>query len=125
MQTTVDLGGRGAARARGFRGGGAGVRPHLAGRASNAAEDDVFLKKIVLSGAPAACIFGKTWDLHVTTALNISLEENLDVISSSVKFLKDSGLEVFFDAEHFFDGYKKNPEYSAACSSTSVTAPVP
>jgi 2-isopropylmalate synthase len=84
-------------------------------RASNSAEDDVFLNKIVQSGAPVACIFGKSWDLHVHEALKISLEENLDVIESSIAFLKKSGLEVFFDAEHFFDGYKRNPEYAVKC----------
>ncbi len=84
-------------------------------RAGNSAEDDVFLNKIVQSGAPVACIFGKAWDLHVHEALKISLEENLDVIESSIAYLKKSGLEVFFDAEHFFDGYKKNPEYALQC----------
>ncbi|NQZ56732.1 MAG: citramalate synthase [Lentisphaeraceae bacterium] len=84
-------------------------------RAGNSAEDDVFLNKIVDSKAPVACIFGKSWDLHVTTALKISLEQNLEIIYDSVKFLKDSGLEVFFDAEHFFDGYKRNPEYAVKC----------
>ena len=84
-------------------------------RASNSAEDDLFLNKIVNCGAPAACIFGKAWDLHVHEALKISLEENLDVIESSIAFLKESGLEVFFDAEHFFDGYKADPEYAIKC----------
>ncbi|MBK1791915.1 citramalate synthase [Persicirhabdus sediminis] len=84
-------------------------------RASNSAEDDIFLNKIVESGVPTACIFGKTWDLHVHEALKISLEENLDIIETSVAFLRRSGLQVFFDAEHFFDGYKRNPEYALNC----------
>jgi len=81
-------------------------------RAKNAAKDDENLKAIVKSGAPAAAIFGKTWDLHVTEALRISLEENLKLIFDSVEYLKANKLEVFYDAEHFFDGYKANKEYA-------------
>jgi 2-isopropylmalate synthase len=81
-------------------------------RASNAAKDDIFLNKIVNSQAPVACIFGKSWDLHVIEALGITLEENLEVIEDSVKYLKDSGMSVLYDAEHFFDGYKANPEFT-------------
>ena len=80
-------------------------------RAQNSAEDDIFLNKIVNSKAQVACIFGKSWDLHVIEALNISLEENLEIIEDSLRFLKASGMEVLYDAEHFFDGYKNNPEY--------------
>jgi len=80
-------------------------------RAQNAAEDDIFLNKIVNSKAQVACIFGKSWDLHVTTALNITLEKNLEIIEDSLKFLKSSGMETLYDAEHFFDGYKNNPEF--------------
>ena len=81
-------------------------------RAKNPAKDDDNLKAIVKSGAPAAAIFGKTWDLHVTEALRISLEENLKLIFDSVEYLKSNKLEVFYDAEHFFDGYKANKEYA-------------
>ena len=81
-------------------------------RASNPAEDDIFLNKIVNSKAPVACIFGKSWDLHVREALKITLEENLVIIEDSLKYLKDSGMSVLYDAEHFFDGYKNNPEFT-------------
>ena len=76
------------------------------------ASDDANLIAIVNSGAPTATIFGKSWELHVTDALRISLDENVEMIYDSVKFLKEQGREVFFDAEHFFDGYKANPEYA-------------
>lgn len=76
------------------------------------AEDDANLRALVDSGTPVVTIFGKSWDLHVTDALRVSLEENLNMISDSVRFLKDHGKETFYDAEHFFDGYKANPEYA-------------
>lgn len=84
-------------------------------RAKNSAKDDTSLNAIISTGVPATAIFGKTWDFHVTDALGIPLEENLDLIYDSVKYLKENGLEVFFDAEHFFDGYKRNSEYSLKC----------
>ncbi|NLK62124.1 MAG: citramalate synthase [Fusobacteria bacterium] len=81
--------------------------------AKNKVEEDINLIKLVESGADAVTIFGKTWDLHATKALQIPLEENLVLIEESVSYLKKNGIkEVFFDAEHFFDGYKDNPEYS-------------
>ena len=76
------------------------------------AEEDKNLRAIVESGVKAAAIFGKSWDFHVTTALRTTLEENLKMIEESVRFLKESGLEVFFDAEHFFDGFKNNGDYA-------------
>ncbi len=54
----------------------------------------------------------KTWDLHVKDVLRCSLDENLTICSESVEYLKKHGLEVIFDAEHFFDGYKNNPEFA-------------
>jgi len=81
-------------------------------RAKNPAASDPNLKAIVNAKVPAAAIFGKTWDLHATEILKISLDENLELIYDSIKFLKDARMEVFFDAEHFFDGYKKNPAYA-------------
>ena len=81
----------------------------------NKAKDDISLKSIIESGVSGAVIFGKSWDFQVTDILNASLEENLDIIGSSVEFLVKNGLEVFFDAEHFFDGFKTNPKYSLKC----------
>lgn len=77
-------------------------------------EEDANLNKILESGVQVASIFGKSWDFHVTTALETTLEENLAMIHDSVRYLKDHGLEVIYDAEHFFDGYKSNPEYALA-----------
>lgn len=78
----------------------------------NAPEKDENLLSILRIKPDCACIFGKTWDLHVKFVLNTTLDKNLDMIYSSVKFLKSKGLEVIYDAEHFFDGYLVNPEYA-------------
>ena len=75
-------------------------------------EKDPLLQALVKSGAPVKTIFGKSWDLHVTDVIRTTLEENLDMIESSVAFLKEHSEEVIYDAEHFFDGYKANPEYA-------------
>lgn len=74
-------------------------------------EDD---NLVALKNCPVkwCCIFGKTWDFQVTDALRIPLEDNLKMIEDSVRFLKDSGKRVMFDAEHFFDGYRSNPKYA-------------
>lgn len=76
------------------------------------AEDDENLQRLIESGVKAVAIFGKTWDFQVTDALRTTLEENLNMISDSVAFLKKNGIEVIFDAEHFFDGYKRNAVYA-------------
>lgn len=80
-----------------------------------AAEDDPGLRDLLESGAPVCTIVGKTWDEQVTRALQTSLDENLRMISDSVAYLKSQGRTVVFDAEHFFDGYKANPDYALAC----------
>ncbi|MCL1911942.1 MAG: citramalate synthase [Endomicrobia bacterium] len=76
------------------------------------AGEDKSLRAIVASGVKAACIFGKTWDLHVQYALKTTNEENLKMIADSISFLKSKKIEVIYDAEHFFDGYKSNKEYA-------------
>lgn len=81
-------------------------------RKNSLAEQDASLLRIVESGVPAATLVGKSWDFHVHTALQTTLEENLAMIYDSIAFLKRSGIESIFDAEHFFDGYKNNPEYA-------------
>ncbi|MCL2390813.1 MAG: citramalate synthase [Endomicrobia bacterium] len=86
------------------------------------ASDDCSLKTIVASGVPVACIFGKSWDLHVKYALKTSNEENLKMISESVAFLKSKKMEVVFDAEHFFDGYKNNKKYAFEAVETALNA---
>ena len=76
------------------------------------AADDLNLKAILDSGTPAAAIFGKSWTLHVTAIMENSLAENLAMIEDSVDFLKSNGREVIYDAEHFFDGFKDDPDYA-------------
>lgn len=83
-------------------------------RAGIRATDDQNLQMLVESGVKVVAIFGKTWDFQVREALKTTLDENLNMIDDSVRFLKNSGLEVIFDAEHFFDGYKNNREYALA-----------
>jgi 2-isopropylmalate synthase len=77
-----------------------------------AAADDPGLKAMVAAGTPVCTVVGKTWDLHVTEVLRVSLEENLAMIGESVDFLRSQGKRVFYDAEHFFDGFAANPEYA-------------
>lgn len=75
---------------------------------------DTNLNSILASGVSAATLVGKTWDFHVTHALNTTLEENLAMIRESVAYLRSRGLSVIYDAEHFLDGLKANPEYAVA-----------
>lgn len=81
-------------------------------RVGHRAEDDKNLQLLVAADTPVTCIFGKSWILHVEEALRITPEENLEIIRDSVAFLKSHGKEVIYDAEHFFDGYKADPEYA-------------
>jgi 2-isopropylmalate synthase len=67
-------------------------------------------------------IFGKAWDFHVTEILKTSLEENLNMIRDTLSYLKGLGKEVIFDAEHFFDGYRSNPEYAMECLRAAASA---
>ncbi len=77
-----------------------------------AAEDDVGMKALVSAGTPTITIVGKSWDLHVHDVLGVSLDENLRMISDSVAFCASRTSEVVYDAEHFFDGLKRNPDYA-------------
>ncbi|MGQ0617252.1 MAG: citramalate synthase [Acidimicrobiia bacterium] len=76
------------------------------------ADTDPTLRVLAESGAPVACIVGKSWDFHVTEALGTTLDEGVAMVADSVQFLASTGMRVFFDAEHCFDGYKHNPEYT-------------
>lgn len=76
------------------------------------AAEDRNLNAIIESGASVGTIFGKSWDLHVEKILNIGLSDNLQLIQGSVAYLKQNNMEVHYDAEHFFDGHKENPEYA-------------
>jgi 2-isopropylmalate synthase len=91
-------------------------------RADKSVEQDASLTSILQTKAPAATLVGKAWDLHVKDVLGISLDQNLVICSESVKYLKEKGLEVLFDAEHFFDAYKNNPEYTLKVLSAAVDA---
>jgi 2-isopropylmalate synthase len=81
-------------------------------KARSRAEDDPNLKALVDAVTPTVSIFGKSWILHVTDVLRTTPEENLCMIADSVSFLKSNGREVIYDAEHFFDGYRADPEYA-------------
>ena len=81
-------------------------------KAGAKASQDAVLKGLLSADTDYITIFGKTWDLHVTDVLKADLSENLRIIGDSIKFLKSKGKTVFFDAEHFFDGYDSNPEYA-------------
>src|SRR5215813_5870957 len=74
--------------------------------------EDANLRGLVEAGPPVVTIFGKSWDFHVTAAIGTTLEENLAMISDSVTYLLKHFEEVIYDAEHFFDGFKRNPEYA-------------
>ncbi|HRV09225.1 MAG TPA: citramalate synthase [Acidobacteriota bacterium] len=78
----------------------------------NPVDRDPNLQSLLATGTPTVTVFGKSWDFHVLHALNIELEQNLQLITESVRYLKDAGREVIFDAEHFFDGYGANPTYA-------------
>jgi len=80
--------------------------------ASNPPPDDDNLQALIDANADVVSIFGKSWTLHVEQALGVSLETNLELIRSSVAFLREHGTRVIYDAEHFFDGYADNPEYA-------------
>ena len=73
---------------------------------------DASLNAVLESGTKVVSVFGKSWDIHVTDILNATLEQNLEIIQSTIRYLTDKGKAVFYDAEHFFDGYKANPDYA-------------
>jgi 2-isopropylmalate synthase len=81
-------------------------------RAGGRAADDEVLRHLVKANTNTVCIVAKSWDYHVTAALRTDLDEAVRMVADSVDFLRAAGLRVFLDAEHFFDGYKRNPEFS-------------
>jgi 2-isopropylmalate synthase len=88
----------------------AGVDPH----------DDPQVQLLIQANTPVVTIFGKTWDLHVTEVLRTSMAENLRMIRATVAYLRRHGKEVVYDAEHFFDGFKANPEYALATLQAAI-----
>jgi 2-isopropylmalate synthase len=91
-------------------------------KAGGNAASDANMQALVDASTPVVCIFGKSWLLHVTTVLNTTAEENLAMVGDSVSFLKKNGREVVYDGEHFFDGYKANPEYALATLKAAAEA---
>ncbi len=75
---------------------------------------------LIRANTPAVTVFGKTWDLHVTEVLRTTLDENLRMIRETVRYLKRHGKEVIYDAEHFFDGYRTNPEYALSTLKAAI-----
>ncbi|MBI2861432.1 MAG: citramalate synthase, partial [Chloroflexi bacterium] len=81
-------------------------------RPDSRADDDPTLQALIAAHTPAVALVAKSWDLHVTKVLHTTLEENLAMVRDSVAFFKRQGIEVIYDAEHFFDGYKANRQYA-------------
>ncbi len=84
-------------------------------RSGRSAANDPSLSQVIAADTPAVCLVGKSHDFHVREALQVDLEENLACISESFERVVAAGKEAIFDAEHFFDGYRDNPEYALAC----------
>jgi len=93
-------------------------------RAGAEAAKDATLNYLINAGTDYVTIVGKAHDLHVREVLATSLEENLAMLADSVRFLKSKGKAVYYDAEHFFDGFKDNPEYAISCLRSTVNAGV-
>ena len=91
-------------------------------RAGTKVGDDSFVQSMLDAETPVVTLVGKAWKLHVTDVLSTSVEENLAMISDTVGFLKEHGKEVFFDAEHFYDGFKDDPEFTMAAVNAAVSA---
>lgn len=91
-------------------------------RPGTTAAEDSLLQAILAAGTRWVTIFGKSWDLHVTESLKTSLVENLAMIRDTIEYLRSQGRRVIYDAEHWFDGYKHNPEYALQTLKTAVDA---
>jgi len=84
-------------------------------------DSDDTLRHLIEANVGTVCIVGKTWDYHVTEALGVELDEGEAMIADSVEFLRTNGMQVLFDAEHFFDGYKRNPEFALRALEAAAT----
>jgi len=91
-------------------------------RAGRSAENDDVLAAVMNAGTKTVCLVGKSHDYHVTEALGVSLDDNLESIRASVTHIVADGREAIFDAEHFFDGFKANPDYATRCVETALEA---
>ncbi len=81
-------------------------------RANRSADDDVVVQGLLAAETPIVTIFGKSWDFHVDVAIKTTLDENLRMIDDTIRHLRSHGRRVFYDAEHFFDGYRANSKYA-------------
>jgi 2-isopropylmalate synthase len=95
---------------------GSTCRPH------GSAPDDPQLHHLLETGTEAVCIVGKSWNVHVTEALRVDLAEGLRIVTDSVEFLRSEGRRVFFDAEHFFDGYREDPSFALSVLDGALAA---
>lgn len=93
-------------------------------RAKRSCDEDGNIQALLSAETPVVTIVGKSWDFQVAEALKIGLDENLELVYDSIEYLKQHVDKVFFDAEHFFDGYKRNNEYSLAVLKTALDAGV-
>ena len=84
--------------------------------------DDVFVNSLLTADTRAVAIFGKSWKLHVTDVLRASTQENLAMVADTIAFLKENGRQVFFDAEHFFDGYKDDADFAMSVLDAAARA---
>jgi len=91
-------------------------------RPGKRADSDSMLQAILAAGTRWVTLFGKSWDLHVVDSLQTSLDENLSMIADTVSFLKEQGRRVIYDAEHWFDGYKANPDYARQTLASALHA---
>jgi 2-isopropylmalate synthase len=91
-------------------------------RVGRSADNDDVLAAVLDAGTPAVCLVGKCHEFHVTTALGVSLDENRAAIAASFAHVTAKGREALFDAEHFFDGYRANPDYALSCLQAAYTA---
>ena len=91
-------------------------------RSGRSAENDPTLNDMLESGAKSICLVGKSWDIQVKSTLNVSLSENIRMISDSIAHIAKNKREVLYDAEHFFDGYKSNPEFAISCLKAAADA---
>src|SRR6059058_825850 len=80
-------------------------------RVKGKVDSDDTLRNLLDAGTSTVCIVGKSWDYHVTEALRTTLDEGVAMVADSIAFLRADGRDVLFDAEHFFDGYRRNPEF--------------
>ncbi len=91
-------------------------------RAGILPQRDPNLQALIESGTGVITLFGKSWDIHPLEAMKITLDQNLEIIYESIRYLKDRVSEVIFDAEHFFDGFKHNPGYALSTLRTAQEA---